>query len=820
MKSRIIRNSAVLHVLLTAFCFQGLSGLAIAAKSQRLKTRVLADGSYDLALSGQARPILIADVAARIDDRWVGAMQYPKHSVQQHPVQGYFGAATEWQVTFSGLSGVPDLAYRLRAYENEPFADIQVTVKNPTGRAVQVQAIRAIEARGSDIVDLDGPAAQERVLSDSFSEDRPVMKIYDLADGPGGMHRGVGSQLIYNLQSHLSFFAGALSTDRFLTILRLHLAEPAGSNPRVAAYEVDCTGTTEIQKAQVLRNSGAADQIPLSLELPSGQSMQSETILLGAGSDYHRQLQTYGALISRIHHARTTAPPLMGWWSWTAFYFGLNEGAALTNATWLAEHLKPFGYDVFHIDEGYQYARGEYSTPNATLFPHGMIRLEYKIHGMGLMPAIWTAPFEVSSRSWVFEQHPDWLVSNAAGKPIQVGTEKTDKLYALDTTDPGAEDYLRQTYTTLVNDWEIRYIKLDFMDDTAVEGHYYRPDTTAMEAQRIGLAIIRQAVGNDVYLDKDGSPMLNPVGYVDYGRISRDTAHSFAVSKEVATGIAARYYMNRNFFTSDPDAFSVSAHSIEDQANPGKPPLPLNAARVAMALAAVSGGMLEIGDNLPSLEGHPNRMSLIMNQDLIDMVRLGRASVPVDLMDYREIDLQPSVFLLNESARQKMLTVFNWTSNPVQRTIDLPQIGIADAPHLSAMDVLAGKQCVLDAAGFLHLMLPAQSVAVVKVIDNSIPAVKPDVALSFAQNGRTGEPVVLAAKWKGGDPVVSYRWNLGDGTTQPGRQISHTWTIPGSYNVHLTASGLGGETTERSMQIHIAGQMSTDFMPAENRRLH
>jgi hypothetical protein len=58
----------------------------------------------------------------------------------------------------------------------------------------------------------------------------------------------------------------------------------------------------------------------------------------------------------------------MGWWSWTAYYFGLNEGAALTNAQWEAEHLKSLGYNIFHIDEGYQYARGEYITPNATCF--------------------------------------------------------------------------------------------------------------------------------------------------------------------------------------------------------------------------------------------------------------------------------------------------------------------------------------------------------------------------------------------------------------------------------------------------------------------
>ncbi len=77
----------------------------------------------------------------------------------------------------------------------------------------------------------------------------------------------------------------------------------------------------------------------------------------------------------------------------------------------------------------------------------------------------------------------------------------------LDTTNPGAQQHLRDTYTTLTRDWGNRYIKLDFMDDTAIEGYYYRPNTSGLEAQRIGLQVIRDAVGDGVMLDKDGSVM-------------------------------------------------------------------------------------------------------------------------------------------------------------------------------------------------------------------------------------------------------------------------------------------------------------------------
>jgi alpha-galactosidase len=182
-------------------------------------------------------------------------------------------------------------------------------------------------------------------------------------------------------------------------------------------------------------------------------------------------------------------------------------------------------------------------------------------YGEGLTFGLWTAPFEVTNRAWIYEYHKDWLAHNAKGQPVPIGDvwdQKTDVLYALDTTHPGAQEYMRQTCRTLVCKWGVRFIKLDFMDSTAIEGYRYRPNTTAMEAQRIGLQVIRDAVGEEVILDKDGSPMLNPVGLVDTGRVSVDTGHSFHETKNAASGIAARFYMHRNFFVNDPDAFNVT----------------------------------------------------------------------------------------------------------------------------------------------------------------------------------------------------------------------------------------------------------------------
>lgn len=806
-----------LGVLLLA-CWPGASLMAQSATSGLNVQISQTDGSYALATPGSEGAVLSAGVAANVDDHWLQSKDYPHHDVKQSSVADDMGPAQEWTVTFSGLSGQPDLVYRLRRYSDKPYADIQVSVDNTTGKSIEVEAIRPVAAMGNPVINLGGPVTADRILSDSFSEDRPGMSIHDFGkfyEETPNMYRAVGSQLVYNRKSGEDLFIGALTSDRFLTVMRIHVA-----NDAIGAFEVDSTGTTELELDNSLRDSPPEDRVTLKLPVAAGTQLSSERLLFSIGKDYHRQLETYGRLIRQLHHPRISAPSPMGWWSWTAYYFGLSSGTALANARWEAEHLKKLGYDFFHIDEGYQYARGEYTTPNATLFPNGLEPLERKATGLGLTPGIWTAPFEVSERAWVYQHHPDWLIHNAQGKPIPAGwvSRKQDQLYMLDCTNPGAQKYLYQTYSTLAHVWGIRYIKLDFMDDSAIEGYYYRPHTTALEAQRIGLGIIRKAVGDHVLLDKDGSAMLNPVGYVDFGRISQDTGHTFSASREAAPGIAARYYMNRNYFVADPDAFSVSEQTIHDQSwHNSRKPVTLDEAKISIALAAVTGGMYEIGDDLPILGSEPARLALVENQDLIDMARLGRSSIPVDLMSYLPKDEQPSIFLLKESGRQSILTIFNWTEKPRTHSISLANLGLNGKGPYSITEVLDKKQ--LPSTQSIAVTQPPHSVRVLKIIDASVPAKAPSIEAEHPASGTTGESVAFTAKTTSAEiPSITYRWNFGDGVTVEGPQVSHAYTHPGNYTVTLQAKGLDGLTGKTEFRFAVNGSIPTRFDPADIHR--
>ena len=779
-----------------------------------------ADGSYSIGTAGSSTPALIAGAAVEVNGRWRRSSDYPRHTISKGTATGELGPAEEWTLTYTGLTDAPDLQVKLRAYRDKPFGDVQVLIKNTTAKPLNVQAIRTIDA-GPDSLNLGGSHAEERVLSDSFSEDRPAMQIHEFGDPVHGMHRGVGSQIVYNLSNHRSWFVGTLTSDRFLTVLRLHVSP---ENPqKLASYEVEATGTTELLNENSLEKSKPEDRVMLSLPVEPGASLSSERLLFGLGDDPVSQLETYGHIIRELHHARVSAPVPLGWWSWTAYYFGLNEGAALTNAQWLSENLKPYGYTFFHIDEGYQYARGEYATPDADLFPHGLASLERKATNLGLTPGIWTAPFEVSERSWVFTTHPEWLVKNAQGNPIHIGivTDKKDHLYALDTTNPAAQQYLRETYRTLTRDWNIRYIKLDFMEDSAIEGFYSRPNTTALEAQRIGLQTIRDAVGDSVMLDKDGCEMLNPVGILDMGRISQDTGHTFSASRDAATGIAARFFMNRNYFVADPDAFNVSTQVVEDHSwHGGRKPLSADEGMVSVVLSAVSGGLFEIGDDLPTLGKSPDRLAWLKNRDLLDMVQLGRASKPADLLTYQKEDLEPSIFVLKESDRQTMVAIFNWTEGSRSHDLPLSQLGLNEQGSYEVTEVLASTPGSFKAQGTLHVEQPAHSVRLLKLIDGSAPAQTPAARITSASSGKAGVDLNFdAAEASDTNPILLYRWEFGDGTVAEGKHLTHAYTRSGNYQVTLTAIGLGKSSAQAHASVSVSGALSTRFHPETQRRL-
>ena len=817
------RNLRICRVALLTL---GAACLAINTSAQKVENGSLTvsvsskDGTYSVATRG-GQPIVTSRTGVEFDHVWTRSTDYPRHGVSESKFSDELGSGRSITLKNSGTPDKPDLIETIQVYENAPYATFQLQVENHAKKTFELESARAIDATGDSLLNLGGSAAADRIISDSFSEDRPAMKIYDLGKAPNGVHRAIGSQMIYNRESKQSLFIAALTADKLLTYLHIQ-ASADGPQTKIDSFNADFAGTTEIQKDFDLRNASPENQLEVSLPIESGAKFVSEKLMFAAGPDYEKQLVTYGEAIRKMHHPRIPDETPMGWWSWTAYYGNINEGETLVNADWQAAHLRSFGYNFFQVDEGYQYARGEYITPNAAQYPSGMRALGHHVVGDGLVFGVWTAPFEVTTRAWVYEHHKDWLVHNAKGEPIPaqlLWRQESDRRYALDTTNPGAQEYLRQTYRALVREWGVRFIKLDFMDSSAIEGLMYRPHTTALEALRIGLQVIRDAVGEDVILDKDGSPMLTPVGLVDTGRISADTAHSFEGTKTAAPGIAARFYMHRNYFIDDPDAFNTVAETFADRTR-ASGVYPLNLAQASVALSAVSGGMYEIGDDMVVMGAQKDRLALIENEDLLNIAKVGRASTPVDLLTYEAEDELPSIFFLRESARQSILTVFNWTKSPRSHALKLADLGLAAGDSFTVTDVFDPSVKVSYDGSTLQIEnQPAESVRVLKIIDGQVTAAAPNVTAKVPAEAKTGAMFDLSADADAdGVPALSYSWDFSDGIMQTGRKVTHTYTVPGTYEIHLTAPGVDGVAYTKTFTVKVDGTLHGYPNLLDNRR--
>src|SRR5436305_1763998 len=172
---RSVTAIGVLGLLLGSLNYAILAEDTTSA-SQGLRVTVSpTTGDYAIGQAGNVADVLTATVAAKVDGQWLGARDYSKHSITESTANDDLGMAHEWTVRHSGLEGAPELICTLHSYADKPFGDIQVRVVDSAGRTIDIEAIRPIEARQGKIIALGAPAALDRVLSDSFSKDRPAL---------------------------------------------------------------------------------------------------------------------------------------------------------------------------------------------------------------------------------------------------------------------------------------------------------------------------------------------------------------------------------------------------------------------------------------------------------------------------------------------------------------------------------------------------------------------------------------------------------------------------------------------------------------------
>jgi alpha-galactosidase len=338
-----------------------------------------------------------------------------------------------------------------------------------------------------------------------------------------------------------------------------------------------------------------------------GETWRSEPLLLLLDLPDETAWGCYAEALTDRMPARRPATVSTGWSSWYYFFTSVSEADVTRNLATLVAHRDRMPVDVVQLDDGYQTAIGDWLSLNDK-FPSGMRALTDAIHAHGFEAGLWLAPFTVGENSEIYAQHPEWVLRDANGEPINTIHNWDTRNFGLDTTHPGVEAHLREVFGTIVNDWNFDYLKIDFIYGACLRARRHDPQATSVQAYRRGLEIIREVVG-DRFVLGCGAPFAPSVGLVDGMRVGPDTAPDWAhpdlhgAEPSLLNAIRstlAHGWMHRRWYVNDPDCLIVRRENSN-----------LTPAEVETwaSVVALSGGMVILSDDLSQLE--PDRADII-----------------------------------------------------------------------------------------------------------------------------------------------------------------------------------------------------------------
>ena len=395
--------------------------------------------------------------------------------------------------------------------------------------------------------------------------------------------------------------------------------------------------------------------------LRPGESLTLDAVWLSVEEDGFRALEHYGdaAATFAVEPVRTGANAL--WCSWYPIRMTISEEIALAHGAIAAQHFKPLGLNVIQLDHGWQ--RGDICgdwTANER-FPHGLAWLADELRTRyGMKLGLWIAPTQVASTSQLYQDHPDWLLADADGRPASVGRwywVPNPDMAVLDPSHAEAEQWIADTFARL----------------TAAGASYYKIDFIA-GSPSLGkaMAAIRRGAGPDAWIRYCQTPPLLSAGLASSAYIGDDTGDAglpdwFELERRNAPLLAASYWANDRLYHREVCDMSVGTQADVEEA------------RFKLTLMTLGGCSISFSDDFRSLELPRIRM---MQQCLPPGNPPAR---PLDLFE-RELPSLWHMHCEGAAGRWDAVGLFNFADQPQERTVALAALGLPAGSEVVAFE--------------------------------------------------------------------------------------------------------------------------------------
>jgi hypothetical protein len=460
---------------------------------------------------------------------------------------------------------------------------------------------------------------------------------------------------------------------------------------------------------RMARNGANADELAVTMPV-------EDSALLRLYPDYFTKILGLPFYIPFDDTYFPSAP--MVWSSWTSYYEAVTEADIVRNADWLAENLRPYGFQYVQLDDGYD--RDETGQHywiehwDRRKFPHGPQWLTSYIKSKGLRAGIWLVP---NAYAGAAQEHPDrYLRYKKDGNIV-----KDYNTPALDATNPEALDYVKKIMTTL-DDWGFDYYKFDgefalpLYIPGVDHGKLHDPNVDPLVNYRTRLNMIRETIGPNRFIEgcPAGTP-LNGIGFFNSYFTGHDLYANWEGMFPLFSSITSSAFLNHlAVYVMPGEGMEVGSHMSVEEATRKRPRVVLDTirerespatgvgtttaeARTVVSWVALTGVVYPLASVMPEV---PQERLELLHKTLPTMPIL-----PVDLFSRgSDIDWDtfkhttpdtyihhyPEILDLKVNAPTGVYDVAaftNWRSQPASHSVSLAEkLGLSDSDDYVAFD--------------------------------------------------------------------------------------------------------------------------------------